>query len=64
MEQVIKILFSPTAFAVGFVWPLVAQTLIATNTIGTGWQVWMIAALIVTPFAASAQLRGSWIWIR
>lgn len=37
MEQVIKILFSPTAFAVGFLWPLVAQTLIATNTIGTGW---------------------------
>ena len=64
MQRVIKLLFTPTAFAIGFLWPLAAQTLIATHTMAASWQAWVVAGLIVVPFAASAQLRGSWLWIR
>ena len=64
MQQFIKLLFTPVAFAIGFMWPLAAQVLVATGAMAAGWQAWVVAALIVAPFAASAQLRGSWIWIR
>ena len=64
MQHLIKFIFSSTAFAIGFLWPLVAQTLVATNTMPAEPQVWVVAALIVAPFAATAQLRGSWIWVR
>ena len=64
MQQAIKFFFSPVAFAIGFLWPLVAQVLIATGTLPATWTTWLIAALIVIPFTASAQLRGSWLWIK
>ena len=64
MQQVIKVLFSPMAFAIGFLWPLVAQVLIAGDWMAAGAQVWMLSAVIVLPFALMAQFRGSWIWIK
>ena len=64
MEQVIKILFSPMAFAVGFLWPLTTQVLLASGAMAAGWQAWLVAAAFVLPFALSAQIRGSWVWIK
>lgn len=64
MQQVLKIFFSPMAFAAGFLWPLTAQVLAATAIMAPGWQLWLVAALIVAPFALMAQLRGSWLWIK
>ncbi|MGI9293296.1 MAG: hypothetical protein ACR2PS_04880 [Pseudomonadales bacterium] len=64
MQQAIKILLSPLAFAIGFLWPLVTQVMLAGNIMMSGWQVWAVAAAIVLPFALMAQFRGSWIWIR
>jgi len=63
MQLMMKIFFSPMAFAVGFLWPLLSQVLFAAGAM-TGWQVWLVSALIVLPFALMAQLRGSWIWIK
>ena len=64
MQQVVKILFSPMAFAVGFLWPLVTQVLIAAEWMTAGAQVWIVSAAIVLPFALMAQFRGSWIWLK
>ena len=64
MEKFIRALLSPTAFAIGFLWPLVAQSLVATSTVEPGVQAYLIGALVVAPFAIMAQVRGSWIWIK
>ena len=64
MQQVIKVFFSPMAFAIGFLWPLATQVLLAGGIMTPGWQAWTVGAAIVLPFALLAQFRGSWIWIR
>jgi hypothetical protein len=64
LQQLIKIFFSPMAFAVGFLWPLVTQVLIAAEVMAPGLQTWLVSAAIVLPFALMAQFRGSWIWIK
>lgn len=64
MQAVIKLLLSPQAFAVGFLWPLATQALLATGLMASGWQVWIAGALIVFPFLIMATFRGSWIWIK
>ena len=64
MQHLMKIFFSPAAFGVGFLWPLVTQVMVASGVMATGWQTWVMSALIVLPFALMAQFRGSWIWIK
>ena len=64
MQLLIKIFLSPMAFAVGFLWPLVTQVLIAAEVMAPGLQTLLVSALIVLPFALMAQFRGSWIWIK
>ena len=64
MQQIIKLFLSPQTFAVGFLWPLATQVLLATGLMASGWQVWVAGGLIVLPFALMATFRGSWIWIR
>ncbi len=64
MQPILSLLFSPAAFAVGFLWPLTAQVLLALNLMGSGWQLWAVAAVMVLPFALMAQFRGSWLWIK
>ena len=64
MEQFIKVLLSPSTFAVGFLWPLVTQTLVALGYLPFGWQAVVIGAVIAIPFGVMAQTRGSWIWIK
>ena len=64
METLIKILLSPTAFAVGFLWPLTTQILLATQWIADGSQAMLIGAGVAAVFGTMAQLRGSWIWVK
>lgn len=64
MTQFFKIFLSPLAFAVGFLWPLMAQTLIALGYVEPGWLAITAGAAIAIPFGLMAQFKGSWIWIR
>ena len=64
MQQLIKFLFSPIAFALGFLWPLITQLLIATDMMPAGGQAILVGAAIALPWGLMAQLRGSWIWIK
>lgn len=64
MQQLLKVFFSPMAFAVGFLWPLLTQVLVATGLMATGMNSWLVSAAIVLPLALMAQFRGSWIWIK
>ena len=64
METVFKLLLSPMAFAVGFLWPLATQSLVALGYIDEGWQGILIGAAIALPFGVMAQMRGSWLWIK
>ena len=64
LNRLLAVLFSPTAFAIGLLWPLTVQVLLATQLMQPGWAVWATGAALVLPFALMAQLRGSWIWIK
>ena len=64
MERIIGIFFSPLTFAIGFLWPLLTQVLVASELMASGWPTWAVSAIVVLPFALMAQLRGSWLWIR
>jgi len=50
VETLIKVLLSPIAFAIGFLLPFLAQTI--------------VSAAVAMAFGLMAQLRGSWIWIK
>jgi len=64
MERLIKVFFSPMVFAVGLLWPLGTQTLIASELMTPGWAAWAVSAAVVLPFALMAQLKGSWVWVK
>lgn len=64
MQQLIKFIFSPLAFALGFLWPLTTQLLIAGGVIPSGWTAIAVGAAIAIPWGVMAQIRGSWIWIK
>ncbi len=64
LQWLVKWLLTPLAFAVGLLWPLTAQVLLLAEAFQPGWQLWLVSALLVLPFALMAQLRGSWIWIK
>jgi len=64
VETLIKVLLSPMAFAVGFLMPFLAQTMIALGFMSNGWQVYAVSALLAMTFGLMAQLRGSWIWVK
>jgi len=64
MEGLIKLFLSPMVFAIGFLWPLGTQLLLASGLMTTGWHTWAASAFVVLPFALMAQLRGSWVWVK
>ena len=64
MQQLVTALLSPMAFAIGFLWPLATQTLLALEVMTVGWQALLLGAVIALPLGAIAQVRGSWLWIR
>ncbi len=64
MQQLIKFIFSPTAFALGFLWPLLTQLMVTTQVMAAGWPAILLGAAIALPWGLMAQFRGSWIWIK
>lgn len=64
MQQIIRFIFSPLAFALGFLWPLSTQILSATGMVDPGWSAVLYGAVIAIPLGLIAQFRGSWIWIK
>ena len=62
MEHILKFLLSPWAWAIGFLWPLATQTLIAAELMASGTHgCWRSHCLGTRAYRA---LQGSWIWIK
>ena len=64
METVLKFLLSPWAWAMGFLWPLATQTLIAVELMAPGLTAWAVGAVIALALALIVHFKGSWIWIK
>ena len=64
METVLKFLVSPWAWAMGFLWPLATQTLIAAELMASGLTAWAVGAAIALALALIVHFKGSWIWIK
>ena len=63
MEHILKFLLSPWAWAMGFLWPLATQTLIAVELMASGPTAWAAGAVIALALALIVHFKGSWIWI-
>ena len=64
METVLKFLLSPWAWAMGFLWPLATQSLIAAKLMASGITAWAVGAAIALALALIVHFKGSWIWIK
>ena len=64
MKHLISALFSPMAFALGFLWPLSWQVVTALELAETGLPAIAIGAAVAIPLGLMAQFRRSWIWIK
>ena len=64
MEHILKFLLSPWAWAMGFLWPLATQTLIAAELMASGPTAWAAGAVIGLALALIVHFKGSWIWIK
>jgi len=62
--NLIKYLFSPIVFALGFFAPLIAQSLTLLDVSFYGIDNLIVGLVIAALFGVMAQTRGSWIWIR
>ena len=60
----LKLLLSPLAFAIGFLVPLLTQTLTALGLTPAGWHAWWIAVAIAVPFGLMAQFHGTWLGVK
>ena len=64
MELVFKVLLSPMAFGVGFIWPLTTQSVIALHWLPAGSAAILAGAIVGFVVGLMAQFRGSWIWVK
>lgn len=64
MKYLFGILFSPITFAIGFLWPLITQSVIALDLVTAGSEALILGAAIAIPLGLLAQFRGSWVWIK
>jgi hypothetical protein len=64
MEHLLKFLLSPWAWAMGFLWPLAAQTLVAAEVMASGLTAWAAGAVIALALALVVHFKGSWLWIK
>ena len=64
VELIIKLILSPLAFALGFIWPLITQSLVALQWLPAGPSAVLAGALVATTLGLVAQFRGSWIWVK
>ena len=64
MERFFKFLLSPIAFSIGFLWPVITQSIVALGWLPLGWTAIFFGAGVAIAFGLMAQIRGSWIWVR
>ena len=64
VRQSIGAFLSPLAFALGFLMPLIAQTMLATELLTEAWMAYATGFTIAITLGAIAQIRGSWIWLK
>ena len=64
MKIIIGLLFSPMAFALGFLWPLTTQVAAALQLVKPGFPAIVAGAAVAVPLGLMAQFRRSWIWIK
>ena len=64
MKHLISALFSPMAFALGFLWPLSWQVITTLELAEAGLPAIVTGAAVTFPLGLMAQFRRSWIWVK
>lgn len=62
--QILKLLFTPVVFALGFLVPLIDQSLTAAGVPIAGVSNLVIGLVVGLVIGAIAQIRGGWLWHR
>ena len=62
--KIIGFLFSPTAFGVGLLAPLIAQLMTFAGLSVVGVPDVIVGLFIGGQLGLIAQLRGSWVWVK
>jgi len=62
--KLLEYLFSPLVFSIGFVSPLIAQILIASNLVSDQTTAYGVGLGVGLAFGITAQIRGSWLWVK
>lgn len=60
--QALKLLFSPVVFAIGFLAPLIDQSLTAAGVAFDGVPNLYIGLGVGLALGITAQIRGGWLW--
>ena len=63
MQKLIRSIFTPVAFGLGFLAPLIAQTLTALE-FSSDVPNLVVGLIIGLSLGIMAQLRGSWVWVK
>lgn len=63
MEKLLEWFLSPLVFGIGFLAPLIAQSLVALQ-VQTPVTPLVIGLVLGGLWGLMAQLRGSWLWIK
>ena len=64
MKHLISALFSPMAFALGFLWPLSWQVITTLELAEAGLPAIVTGAAVAFPLGLMAQFRRSWICVK
>ena len=63
IKKLIGVLFSPVVFGLGFIAPLVAQTLTRLD-VSMGIENVYVGLIAGLSLGLMAQFRGSWVWMK
>ncbi len=63
IKKLIGVLFSPVVFGLGFIAPLVAQTLTRLD-VSMGIENVYVGLIVGLSLGLMAQFRGSWVWMK
>lgn len=64
IEKILRLLFHPLTFAIGFLAPLTTQSLIALEVMTSGTEALVVGLAVGIGFGLMAMIRGSWIWVK
>ena len=64
MMKIIQFLFSPIAFGIGLLAPLIAQIMAFAGLSVVGVPDIWVGLFIGAQLGLFAQLRGSWVWVK